>query len=249
MKRHLARSVSPLSPCLHQRVNSYALMASAAGMSVLSLAQPADAKIIYTPAHVKIVPNHGEIYFDLNHDGVNDFGFYASSARTTSGFLGRLDVGPAKLQQGNGVWSVQSGRHACAAALRKGVRVGPKRPFNSNNVVMAFASSTAGGKGTAFCPWVGLTKSRYLGLKFTIKGKVHFGWARVGGGFLTGYAYENIANKAIITGATGRDEVVEASDASQTAPIPRAASLGFLALGSPGLSIWRRKEQQADSKR
>jgi hypothetical protein len=217
-----SKPLSKLSESATQRLNGYALAAGAAGVGVLALAHPVGAKIVYTPAHVKIVPNHGEIFFDLNHDGVNDFGFYAHTARTTSGFLGFLDVGPARLRQGDAVLSIQNGRHACAAALAKGARVGPPRPFNSNNVVMAFVSSSAGGKSTAFCPWVGLTKSAYLGLKFAIMGKTHFGWARVGGGFLTGYAYETIPGKSINAGQTREED--------ETAP--ETGTLGGLARGA-----------------
>jgi len=98
-------------------------------------------------------------------------------------------------------------------------------------------------------------KDRYLGLKFYIRGEVHFGWARVtvtttGKTFtatLTGYAYETIPNKSIIAGKTkGRDgiddAIAQANPASLTAPPRAAATLGLLAMGSPGLSIWRRGE-------
>jgi hypothetical protein len=60
-----------------------------------------------------------------------------------------------------------------------------------------------------------VTKQAYLGLKFTIKGQVHYGWARLGyisanhpaKAKLTGYAYETIPNKPIVAGKThGRDE-------------------------------------------
>ena len=45
----------------------------------------------------------------------------------------------------------------------------------------------------------------YLGLKFTIRGKIHFGWARVKvdtqqkpfSATLTGYAYETIPGKSM----------------------------------------------------
>ena len=73
-------------------------------------------------------------------------------------------------------------------------------------------------------PWVGKGKgvrNRYLGLKFVIHGKVHYGWARLSvtlghhrqygdvSGTLTGYAYETIPNKAIITGKTkGQDLII-----------------------------------------
>jgi hypothetical protein len=110
-----------------------------------------------------------------------------------------------------------------------------------------------GGKGV---------KYRYLGLLFIIKGKVHFGWARLNvffskgrvvglfSGTLTGYAYETIPGKAIITGRTkGPDNEWGKEDflpgASVANPIPdtrQPASLGMLALGAQGVPVWRRKE-------
>jgi len=62
---------------------------------------------------------------------------------------------------------------------------------------------------------------------------------------LTGYAYETIPNQPIITGPTKgpEDGSVEAPIASLTAPTPDPATLGLLAMGSPGLSVWRREEQ------
>ena len=77
-----------------------------------------------------------------------------------------------------------------------------------------------GGKGV---------KNRYLGLKFKINGRCHFGWARVtvtitSNDFtatLTGYAYETISGKGIVAGKTKGPDVV-------TVPV---GSLGRLALG------------------
>jgi len=79
--------------------------------------------------------------------------------------------------------------------------------------------------------WIDAT-NRYLGLKFTIKGKTHYGWARLtipwlNVGFsvtLTGYAYETIPNKSIIAGKTHG-----------------GASLGALAAGSTALSSRQHK--------
>jgi hypothetical protein len=66
---------------------------------------------------------------------------------------------------------------------------------------------------------------------------------------LSGYAYETIANKPIIAGMThGTDDSTNEdfrTDASLTSPIPdvpQPASLCALAMGTPGLSIWRREE-------
>jgi hypothetical protein len=60
----------------------------------------------------------------------------------------------------------------------------------------------------------------------------------------TGYAYETIPNKSIIAGKTkGPDDgTVEESNAALTVPTSKPATLGLLALGSSGLSIWRREE-------
>ena len=94
---------------------------------------------------------------------------------------------------------------------------------------MAFAwgNSVSGGAG---CPWLKVSQD-YLGLKFVIKGKVHFGWARVKMGglentdYITGYAYETIPNKAIVTGKTkGTEE--------------QAGSLGALATGTARRRGW-----------
>ena len=100
-------------------------------------------------------------------------------------------------------------------------------------------------------PWANV-QHRYLALKFFIKGKVHYGWARLNvhwyvpdvSGTLTGYAYETVPGKSIITGATkGPDDAEPTADLSSRTPEP--FTLGALALGAPGLSIWRRKESAA----
>jgi hypothetical protein len=48
-----SRAPSKLSESLHQRLNMYALVAGAAGVSALALMPPAEAKIVYTPAHIR----------------------------------------------------------------------------------------------------------------------------------------------------------------------------------------------------
>jgi hypothetical protein len=61
---------------------------------------------------------------------------------------------------------------------------------------------------------------------------------------LTGYAYETIPGKTIIAGATkGPDDAEPATSLNTSTPEP--ATLGVLALGAPGLSIWRREESVA----
>ena len=57
---------------------------------------------------------------------------------------------------------------------------------------------------------------------------------------LLGYAYETIAGKAIIAGATSGPDAEPAASLNPRTPEP--ATLGALAIGAPGLSIWRRRE-------
>jgi hypothetical protein len=97
---------------------------------------------------------------------------------------------------------------------------------------------------------------------FTLNGKTHYGWARLSvqaskdrftlTATLTGYAYETIPGKSIVAGKTGPvndgDENDFGPDASLTNPLTsQPASLGMLALGSTGLSIWRHREFEVEA--
>jgi len=242
----------PAPSSLHKRVNMYALAGSAAGVGMLALAQPAEAKIVYTHANVAI--GDGGVFhhpLDLNHDGINDFSF--SYPGTSGGpHSGALMVrSPSK--ENKVVLRTSGTRHQqfYPAAVAAGVLVGPKLRFGSGKQqVMAEWESNS--VHTSRGNWINV-KNRYLGFEFVIKGKVHYGWARLSvslsfddvHGTLTGYAYETIPNKPIIAGKTegaeeGSDD--EANPATLNEPALKPASLGLLAMGSPGLSVWRREE-------
>jgi hypothetical protein len=246
------RKTANLSESVHQQLNTYALAASAAGVSLLALAAPAEAKIVYTPAHVKIAPD-SSYDIDLDHN--------------------RADVYLSRYAREGFSWvhatagSVAT-RNGYALAIFPGAKIGSARHFGAHFVPLA---SVYSGYPHWYFPWAnggkGL-KNRYLGIKFTgSDGHFHYGWARVTvttdarkltGVLLTGYAYETIPGKAIVAGKTkGPDEIdnsVEQSKANDpdhgaflTSPIPDApqsASLGMLALGVQGVQLWRRKETQ-----
>jgi hypothetical protein len=224
----------------------YAFAASAAGVGILALAQSAGAKIVYTKTNVHILNN---IPLDLNNDGTADFNFGTFWASDDCIFgSGSDNIAPAAT--GNRIWRNGSGY---ATALHPGVSVGRKSPLVARKLVMgrAWWQCSCGGtcKSGYDGPWEnggkGVT-NRYLGLEFKIKGKTHYGWARLNfhelsAAYLTGYAYETIPNKPIVTGKTrGPDEVSQ--DANTAANPAKPATLGALARGAPGLSIWRRKE-------
>jgi hypothetical protein len=228
-------------------LNMYALAAGAAGVGMLALAPPAGAKIVYTPAHRDLTVNK-HFYLDLNHDRINDFEFYLASHICTSKCRGNF-LRVKGLRPGDGIWSsveqVYGVSRRCAVALTKGRQIGSKAPFHQRSISM-FSSRTSFASGFYYCPWLN-QKQAYLGLKFSVSGKVHFGWARftTKSGYppsaqLTGYAYETIPGKPIIAGATKGPDDAEPTALNTNATEP--ATLGMLALGAPGLSIWRREE-------
>jgi len=247
------RPYSALPEPLQRRLNSYALAAGAAGVGILAVTQPAVAKIVYTPTH-KVIGLNNKVALDLNHDGKSDFNFQESFFTTTS--VGenhsiKLSVLPAHK---NEIW----GMNHHASALAAGVQVGPKGRFSYAKKTLAvdYYADGTGGSGTCAGLWNNV-KNRYLGLKFSINGKTHFGWARltvtctttfgnhVVTGLLTEYAFETVPNKPIVTGETkGPDNETrrdQPAPAALTAPSPQPATLGMLAMGAPSLAIWRRE--------
>src|SRR5580692_12210999 len=86
------RTTAELSKSLHQGLNTYALAASAAGVGMLALVQPAEAKIVYTPANVYIRCCFQLVPLDVNHDGVNDFAFSNGTHSPGDRFYSSLSV-------------------------------------------------------------------------------------------------------------------------------------------------------------
>jgi hypothetical protein len=67
-----ARTPAAVSSEIHHQLTMYALAAGAAGVGLLTLAEPTEAKIVYTPAH-RLIRAHSAFQLDLNHDGTTDF--------------------------------------------------------------------------------------------------------------------------------------------------------------------------------
>jgi hypothetical protein len=257
MKDSIRRGKSVnLSDSIQQQLNKYALAAGAAGVGVLALGRPAEAKIVYTPADTKITPDH-VIPLDLTDNGTIDFRFKDIYQRSHSfGFdhSGILSILPAI--QDNKIVGFTRINGNYASALRAGVSIGPNAKFTTgaDQIEEAFIDTGApNAEGTCFSTWPS-GQSRYLGLKFVMDGGIHFGWARLTvtcvnlhvAATLTGYAYETVPNKGIIAGATsGEDEPTDAAlgAASAGATFGKAAPLGFLALGSMSLPVWRENSQ------
>lgn len=251
MKRSPRPKINPLPDLFLKKLNSYALVASAAGVGMLALAKPAEGEIVYTKTDTKILPK-STFQLDLNNDGTVDFELKDVHSHSFFTTWGRLSVIPA--QQGNQVWGHTYGHFQdLASAFYAGVKIGPKGQFLPGTGLMA-ASTFNGGRvqppGSASCtaPWANVN-NRYLGFKFEISGEVHFGWARLNvachnyevAGVLTGYAYETVANRPILTGQTkGPDAGLDVDEStSQFYRQPdsenvQPGSLGHLAQGAAG---------------
>jgi hypothetical protein len=242
MKRP-ARVPSHLSEPLYQLVNAYALAASAAGAGVLMLAQPAEARVVYTKAHHVIV-RQSHFMLDLNHDSTIDFTIGHRSGCTSDHICDTMLYAFASpISGGNGIEGVRK-FYNLAYALKPKSQIGPKKTFFDGAVLFDRhrVSNTA---GVCTGSWVD-AKDRYLGLKFLVKGKYHFGWARLSVtcdrfsltvGIVSGYAYETVPNKPIIAGKMmGRDVIAI-----------EPASLGHLAAGASAIPAWRVKRTAATS--
>jgi hypothetical protein len=67
-----ARKTVDLSEVVLQQLNAHALAASAAGVTLLALSQPSDAKIVYTAVH-KVIGKKSSYQLDLHREGITDF--------------------------------------------------------------------------------------------------------------------------------------------------------------------------------
>jgi hypothetical protein len=267
-RKPLTRPATNLTANINQRLLGYATAATAAGVGVLALAQPAEAKIVYTPVNIPITLNGPAVQVDLNHDGIIDFSFINFSG---SGICGadkgrrhdRAKVGHpntqicathylriAAGQPGNAIGSSQTFNGAlCAAELRAGHTIESGRRFGANGFMIdAVAFSTFPTYNFNDCLWQGKgNPGGYLGLQFVAGGQTFYGWARVAltssGPVLTGYAYETTPNHAIGAGDTGTGSAEALPPLDVPAPAPQPATLGLLANGAFGLNAWRRPEE------
>jgi hypothetical protein len=236
-RRNLPPSVTHLNSVLDKNLATYMLAAGAAGVSLLA-AQPAEAKIVYTPANITMASN-SVVPLDLTNNGVADF--VISNWQYDQ--INHLSI--LHRQPSNGVISKVQGPGP-AADLPLGVQIGPNRFFEGVGSMATFGSQS----GIIFFsdgPWKD-AHNRYLGLKFVVGGETHYGWARMTVNrlavTLTGYAYDTVPNKPILAGQMSGSEAASAiAPQERLAPSHPSATLGMLARGADHLAIWRRDEE------
>jgi hypothetical protein len=250
------RRKSPLNPSLEDNLASYALAAGMAGVGVLALASPAEGKIVFTATHQLLSPNTTHD-LDVDKDGVNDFHFGNTnfvSHISYPGSVGIVYVVP--LQGNNAVIATSPSQFAFAQALNSGAEVSSKATFGRslNDLIKCGRNQTSQHFHWRSGPWLNV-KDKFVGFKFISQGAIHFGWARFTmrqraycktDAVLTGYAYETVANQPIITGQTSDSGESTSADVSLPSqnypPTVSLPTLNSLALGAPGLWIWRKEE-------
>jgi hypothetical protein len=241
---------SQLKSSLEGTLKHYALAAGATGIGLLASSSSAEAKVIYTPANEAIPYNGAPVPIDLNHDGTDDFALSAIAtygARHSQAFIQVTPSTPV-----NRVWGLvekagfRSASILAAADLPLGVEVGPKGRFANGGAELLADRSLQEGTTTStrnyLGGWANYGKgvtNRFLGFSFTINSETHYGWARLNvvwglspTATLTGYAYETVANKQILT-----EGVASSANTSTTETKP--ATLGHLAEGSAAIPAWR----------
>ena len=231
-----SRTMAPLSVPLEKHLKTYAMTAAAAGVGLLSTALPADAQVVYTPAHIKITD--GDLFLDLNcGPRVN---FWLADRFEVSSYGGVV----RELTLNGGInASVIEDSHG-PAALPPGSVVGSSRTFTNvhqNERIMAQAFQLPYYNTGVSGNWANV-KQAYLGLKFDIKGQVHYGWAEfnanaalgnhnqlLADATLLGYAYEATPNQSI---KTGQKSGAASNASTPGAPAPQPGTLQALARGA-----------------
>lgn len=243
-----SRRTVELSESLNRDLSVYALAAGAAGIGVLAMPQPAQGQIVYTPAH-EVLEAGSSVSIDFNHDGIPDFGVVDRITKGRSHSLTSARASMLAIPGAGPYGGVARRYYNAAGAFRPGETIGNSRSFDSQVDLMCTAYLFL---DYYFGSWMPFATNRYLGVRFTLKGKPHFGWVRLNtiwreseGGIkalITGYAYQTQPGTAIAAGDRGDGTSADpaADSIPESAPTKsRPAPLGALALGADGLPIWR----------
>lgn len=255
---------------LNRQLSLYSLAAAAAGVGILALAAPAEGEVVVTKKTIQIPLSQlgvEGVGISFANNGVNDLKLVLSSFSIFGNNGNSLKA--VNSADGKGVLGhFDFGRYG--SALLPGAKIGPSANFVSATcggsyfscdqkaVHLAATHTSTFGSRNVFGPWEGSPKNGYLGVRFLITGETHYGWVRltVSTEFkrrmtatVTAYAYETVANKAIVAGPVGEPTAEVHRVAEDAAPdkIQNQASpsLGMLAAGADGLALWRREESSS----
>lgn len=207
MKECADSKAAPLSDRVSHRLAGYMAAAGAAGVGMLTLAQPAQAgTIVFTPSNASYTIGNGALGIDLNGDGIVDFNL-ASGSRP---FQVSMRVNGASVG-GNSVLGFGG---SLASTLPEGAPIAPGGNFlNANQATATYSNvglqmvvraQTRSGRYYIGGPWA-YAEDAFLGLRFTVDGQAYYGWI----GFtevegttaqLFGYAYDTVPDEPLNAG-------------------------------------------------
>lgn len=236
---------------IKHRMNAYAIAAGAAA-SLLATTQPVHAEVVFT--RIDMTFRNGRLPLDVDGDGMVDF-ILSNDEFREGKYSGKRTLTVEPGSAGEIQNTVAGCASACfiapeARAFHIGDVIGSNRQFLTGRVRLDSIHQYLSAGAYCYGYFQG---DGFLGLKFQISGETHYGWvsfSNVTCGYtrshnlsitanINGMAYETVPNQPIMAGDKGPSAA--GATPSSEAIQPQPASLGVLALGAPGLSIWRRE--------
>jgi hypothetical protein len=239
---------------LEKRWRAYAAGAGAVAAGLMVLSPSSMAEVVVTQPHAYLAT--GGSSYVIGISGTTEFTLANNVFPSSYGGSETLGVTAVSGAGVVGHWD-RSQRVNVVAPLRFGAAIGPANQFEAGKQLLAIAwdfrdFTFVGG------PFAN-TADRFLGLKFELNGQVHYGWA----GFsfveahvfetsvtalLTAWAYETEPNMPIYAGQSSdsprESRLLPSSGSPKETATVQPATLGVLALGSLGLDVWRKRENE-----
>jgi hypothetical protein len=253
----LSRVKTDVSDSLNKRLSAYALAAGAAGISLLSASTAAEARVIHEQINFPLYGNQTYDFNPAHQSGtpfffVGTFLFFSSLTFWNRAFFQPNSAGASAVLSAGGL----------PAELAGGSVIGPRDNWGKGaSYGMLFTYGPYGG-GTQSHHRGNFGKPGFVGFRFTVSGKQHYGWVRLRFSIHLGpsgtkqttteivdCAFETTPGKSIRAGQTKEspDQVSNLTPYQGNTPHSRAASLvsrrpaslGMLAVGASGIPLWR----------
>lgn len=200
------RRCAMIPESLNKQLNLYALAAGAGGIG-LAICPAANAQIVFTPANVTITAPGGSYDLDLNNDGVADF-LLRGYGGVYDAFI---DITAAGANGAVEFTKTCTGTAGTYCSYAQAVVPGAKIPGRRLAQFVIIEDANAVHSSFQYRGVWKNVKNRYLGLKFSVNGETHYGWARMSvqvqqiavSAHISGYAYESTPNKSIRAGDRG----------------------------------------------
>lgn len=246
MRNEQAQSTE--TEAFERRLRAYAAGAGAVAAGLLGLSSPATAEVVFVPAHALLWT--GSSPFPIDVEGATAFTLTIQPIPKTT--FGYCVGGTFYATAASGAGVLGHGGSNQVAALKFGAVIGPAHQFEGGKQRLAHGVSCRDEGWGESGPFAN-TKDRFLGLRFELNGHVYYGWAGFSVVFdngdtavLTAYAYETEPNTPIYAGQTSdartESHLLPSNHGAVGTANRQPATLGLLALGAPGLDVWRRKD-------